>query len=236
MSVRKKPFAKDSPTCQFVKDQSPNIRRRVSSPKTIRQGLISPKTVRQRFASVSNRKNPYNKNSPTCQFAKNHWTKIRKRVGLPKTINKDSPTCQFARDHSGKIRQWYQFAKDHSPEFRQPMSQFARDHSPKIRQPVSSLKTIRERFANGISSLRTIRQSFANQCLCSPGTIRQRFVNVSVRQKPLAKDLAICEFAKQYSPMIRQLHSSPKPFAKDSPTYQFGKDSPTFQFGNSDSS
>ena len=73
MSVRRKPFAKDSATCQFPKSHSPKIRK--DSPK-IRQRVSSPKTIRQRFA----------KDSPTCQFAKNHSPKIRQRVSSPKII------------------------------------------------------------------------------------------------------------------------------------------------------
>ena len=82
-------------------------------------------------------------------------------------------------------------------------------------------------------------------------TIRQRFVNVLVREKQFAKDSLTSQFTKNHSPKIRQLFSSPRtirqkirqrvsspktirqtfvnllvhlgPFAKDSQTSQFAR-------------
>ena len=153
----------------MVKNDSPKIRQRVSSPKTILQ----------RFPNVSVPQKPFAKDSPACQFSKSHSPKIRLRFA------KDSPTCQFAKTHSPKIPQ--RFANVSVAQ-----KPFPKD-SPKIRQRVRSPKAICQRFANDWPKIR--------QRVSSPKTIRQRFANVSVPQKPFAKD----------SPKIRQR------FAKDSP-------------------
>ena len=128
MSVRQLPFVKDSRTCQFAKDHSPKICQRISSRNTIRQIFAkivgSQKTIRRRFANVSVcqairqrstkvsvHQKPFTKDSPTCQFAKNHSPKIRQRVCSPKPIPqrfanvsvrqgafaKGSQSCQFAK-------------------------------------------------------------------------------------------------------------------------------------------
>ena len=138
------------------------------SPK-IRKRVSSPKTIPQRFANVSVRPKAFTKDFPTRHFAKNHPPKISQRVSSPKTIRQrlanDSPTCPFARNHSPNIRQRVMIC---SPKFFPkdwPTCQFAKNHSPNISQRVSS-----------------------------PITIRERFANVSVQQKPFPKD----------SPKIRQ--------------------------------
>ena len=140
VSVRQKPFPKDSPMCHFAKNHSPKIRHRVSGRKTIPQRCA--------------------KDSPTCQFAKNHfpkirqrfaivsvhkpfakdWTEIRQRAGSPKTIrqrfaNVSVPQKPFPKD-SPKIRQRVSSPKTIPQRFAKdsPMCQFAKNHSSKIRQ------------------------------------------------------------------------------------------------------
>ena len=188
--------------------------------------------------------------SPTCQFAKCHSPKIRQRFAnlsdspniRQKLFANDSPTCQFPKSHSPKIRQIVandsptcQFAKCHSPNIRQ---------WPKIRQRVSSPKTIRQRFAKTvpqkpfpkIRQIVAIRQRDSPTCQFAKNSpnIRQRFANVSVPQKPFAKDSPNSQFKRKIrqisspkdSPNIRQMSSSPnirQIFANDSPTCQFPK-------------
>ena len=231
MSVRQKPFAKDSPTDQFNNNYSPKIRQGVSSRKkhspNFRQCLISSKTFRQRFANVSVSLRPSAKDSPTCEFAKNCSPNIRELVSSPKTIRqglpnvsarqkpfgKDFPTCRFAKTHSARNRQ-RQFGKDHSQNIHQRFAivSLRQNHSPKIHQdsPTGHFEK----------------------------TIRERCANVSVRQRPFAIDSATCQLAKDHSPKIRQRVSSPRTicqsfvnvslsqgqFAKNSPTCQFTKD------------
>ena len=139
MSLRQKPFAKDSPTCPLAKNHSPNIR--------------------QRFANVSVRQNPIAKDSP-CQFAEQQSPKIHQRVSSPKRIPQrfanDSSTCQFAKQTPQRFATdspTCEFAKNHSPKIRQRFANvslrqktFPKD-SPMIRQRVSSPKTIPQRFA-----------------------------------------------------------------------------------------
>ena len=136
MSVRQLPFVKDSRTCQFAKDHSPKICQRISSRNTIRQIFAkivgSQKTIRRRFANVS-----------VCQAIRQRSTKVSVHQ---KPFTKDSPTCQFAKNHSPKIRQRVCSPKPIPQRFANVSVR--QGHAPKIRQCVITTMTIPETFAN----------------------------------------------------------------------------------------